>query len=68
MAPRRRGYITQLVEALTKPPGCPETGATSEAEVEIELENQLGMEIDQALAALPVDASKPDVVVDVAGQ
>ena len=61
--PRRRGYITQLVEALTKP-----VDATSEAEVEIELENQLGMEIDLALGALPVDASKPDVVVDLAGQ
>jgi hypothetical protein len=43
-APRRRGYITQLVEALTRRPD-----ATTEAEVEIELENQLGMEIDIAL-------------------
>ena len=66
LAPRRRGYITQLVETLTRPPGQPD--ATSEAEVEIELENQLAMEIDQALGALPIDAPKPDVVVDLGGQ
>ena len=56
LAPRRRGYITQLVEALTRPPD-----ATTEAEIEMELENQLGMEIDHALATLPVDAPEADV-------
>jgi hypothetical protein len=59
---RRRGYITQLVEALTRPPD-----ATSEAEIEIELENQLGMEIDQALG-LAIDAAEADVVVDLRRQ
>lgn len=53
LAPRRRGYITELVEALTRKPDV-----TSDAEVEIELENQLGMEIDQALAAQPAEAPK----------
>jgi len=60
MRTRRRGYITQLVEALTRP-----ADATSEAEIEIELENQLGMEIDQALS---VDAPEADVVVDLRRQ
>ena len=60
---RRRGYITQLVETLTRPPE-----AASEAEVELELENQLGLEIDQALGALAVDTPKADVVMDLGRQ
>ena len=62
MRTRRRGYITQLVEALTRP-----ADATSEAEIEIELENQLGMEIDQALG-LSIDTTEADVVVDLRRQ
>jgi len=64
-APRRRGYITQLVEALTRP-----ADSTTDEALEIELENQLGMEIDLALHEAPsaIDAPKSDVVMHLGRQ